>query len=202
MVSKMTPIQQAIKIIIEVLRSIAQDTIPPDHIGVTCPLSEGDLPTTVISAKDLKEIDPGIGNFIGFQKNEAKRFSEIKSSKIRGTFQIKIWGQSIASTDEITTAVIETIETKKMDLKKGGFMYLSLNSFGEIIPAKLPIDPPKVAMVRLIEYQGIFELINIETFGPEGIIREVHVHIDSEFDENIGSGFDENMIIKEQEKNS
>ena len=85
--------------------------------------------------------------------------------------------------DEITTAIIEIITANKTDLRKDGFLYLSL--VDEIYPSKLSTDPLKKAIVRLIEYQGVFEFISRETFGPEGIIKEIKVDIDDTFDENI-----------------
>lgn len=192
--SEIIPIQQAIKVVTETLRNISQNIILPDHIGVKRPIYESSLPTVVISAKDLREFGPGIGNLIGAQKADEDRVSEIKSSKISGIFQMNIWDQSDAKIDEITTAILEIINTKKIDLEKDGFMYLSLKSFGEIYPAKLSTNPQKEALVRLIEYQGTFELISRETFGPERAIKEIHVHIDDILNEN--------MILKKKDDNS
>lgn len=183
-----TPIQQAIKKIIETLQNIPQNIIPSNHVGMKSPIAKNDLPTVVISVKNIKELSPGIGNFIGIQKEDTDRVSEIKGSKISGVFQVNIWDLSPDRIDEITTAIIEIITTKKIDLEKDGFLYLSLDSFGEIAPSKLPTGPLKDAMTRLIEYQLIFELINRETFGPEGIIKEIHANIDDTIDEK--------MIIK------
>lgn len=185
MVIEIIAIQQAIKRIVKTLQKIHPNVIPSGHIGVKRPASEDDLPAVVISVKNIKESSSGIGNFIGIQKGDVDRISEIKGSKFSGIFQVKIWDLSDARIDEITTAVIKIINTKKIALEKGGFTYLSLYSLGEICSTKISTDPSKEAMVRLIEYQGIFELINRKNFGPEGVIKEVHVHIDDIFDENM-----------------
>ena len=188
-------IQQAIKRIVETLQKNPRNIIPLGHIGVKRPMSEDDLPAVVISVKNIEESSSGIGNFIGTQKEDADRISEIKGSKISGIFQINIWDLSADRIDEITTDIIEIITANKTGLRKDGFLNLSL--VGEIYPFKLSADPPKEAMVRLIEYKGMFEFINRETSGPEEIIKEVHVHIDDVFDENQTEHlFDENLIVK------
>lgn len=185
MVSDITPIQQAIKKIIETLQKIPQNIIHPDHIGTKWPVSKTDLPTIVVSVKNIKELSPGIGNFIGFQREDAEHVSEIKGSKIRGLFQINIWDMSTDKIDEITTVAIEIISSKKLELEKEGFLHISLDSFGEIIPSKITTDTLKDTMTRLLEYQVVYELINKEIHGPERIIKEVHATIDEVFDEKM-----------------
>lgn len=194
-VNEITSIQQAINRIAETLQKIPQNIIPPGHIGVKRPISEEDLPIVVISVKNIIESSSGIGNFIGIQKEDTGRVSEIRGSKISGVFQIRIWDLSVDKVDEITTAIIETITADKTGLRKDGFLDLFL--VGEIYSSKLSADPPKEAMVRLIEYKGMFEFVNRETFDPEEVIKEIHVHIDDVFDESVPEDlFDESIVIK------
>lgn len=191
-------IQQAINKIVETLQKIPQNIIPPGHIGVKHPMSQDALPTIVISVKNIKESSSGIGNFIGIQKGDVDRISEIKGSKISGIFQIKIWDLSADKIDEITTSIIEIITANKIGLRRDGFLNLSL--VDEICPSKLSADPPKEAMVRLIEYKGMFEFINRNISCPEEVIKEVHVRIDDVFNENVAEDFfDENMIVKKRQ---
>jgi hypothetical protein len=183
MVSEIMSVQQAIEGIIETLQKISQDTIPLGHIGVKRPLSEDDLPTVVVSVKEIKELFSGIGNLIGIQKEDAGRISEIRGSKISGIFQVNIWGLSAEKIDEITAAIIDIIAENKADLRKSGFLYLSM--VNDIYPSKLSTDSMKEVMVRLIEYQVILEFIHKETFGPDEIIREIKVDIKDTFDEKM-----------------
>lgn len=183
---EITPIQQAIKIIVETLQKTPQAAIPPGHIGAKQPVSVDDLPAVTVSAKNIKESGSGIGNFIGIEKEDADRVNEIKGSKLSGIFQISIWDLSVDKIDEITTAVIETVTANKTDLRKEGFLYLSL--VDETSPSELSADPLKKVTVRSIEYEAIFEFISRETFGPEEIISEIRV--------NIKDTFDEKMILK------
>lgn len=183
--SDITPIQQAIKKVIETLQKIPQNIIQSSHIGTKWPASKTDLPTIVVSVKNIKELSPGIGNFIGFQREDAEHVSEIKGSKISGLFQINIWDMSADKIDEITTSAIEIISSKKLELEKEGFLYLSLDSFGEIAPSKIATGTLKNAMTRLLEYQVVYELINKEIYGPGGVIKEIHATIDEVFDEKM-----------------
>jgi hypothetical protein len=80
------------------------------------------------------------------------------------------------------------ISNNKKWLEKDGFQNISLDSLGEIIPSNISTGPMKDSLVRSIDYRGIFELIDIETFGPGGIIKEIHAKIDDILDES--------MIIK------
>ena len=176
MVSEITPIQQSIKRIVETIQKIPSSIIPPDHIGIKQPVSENDLPTVIISAKNIKESSSGIGNFIGIQKEDTDRVSEIKGSRVSGIFQVNIWDLSVDRIDEITTAIIEIINVNRTDLKRDGFLYISHGN--EMYPSKLSTDSLKEAMTRSIEYQGIFEFINRETC-PERTIKKIEVKIDN-----------------------
>lgn len=147
------------------------------------PVSEDDLPTVVISVKNIKESSSGIGNFIGVQKDDAGRISEIKGSRISGIFQVNIWGLSAERIDEITTTAIKAIAENKAVLGESDFLYLSM--VDDINPYKLSTDSMKEVMIRLIEYRGIFEFINKESFGPDETIREIRADIKDIFDENM-----------------
>lgn len=191
-VSKITPVQQAIKRIIETIQKIPPNTIPPDHIGLTGPVSEGDLPAVVVSVLNIKELSSGIGNIIGIQKEGKDRISELKGSRVSGIFQLDIWDLSADRIDEITTAIVEIINANRTYLKREGFLYLSHGS--EMSLTKLSTDPmlstdsQKGLMTRSIEYQGIFEFINRKPC-PEGVIKKIEVKIDNLHHEN--------MIIKQ-----
>jgi histidinol phosphatase-like PHP family hydrolase len=87
MVSDITPIQQSIKLIKETLQKIPQNIILSDHIGMIRPVKSSDLPAIVISVKNIKELSPGIGNFIGIQREDTEIFQELKGSRIRGVFK-------------------------------------------------------------------------------------------------------------------
>jgi hypothetical protein len=182
MVNEITPTQQAIKRIIETIQKIPQNIVPPDHIGTKKPVSENSLPTIVISAKDIKESSSGIGNFIGIQKDDRDRVFEIKGSRVSGIFQINIWDLSASKVDEILTAINEIITANKNDLKRDGFLYLSL--IGETYPSKLSTDPLKEAVIRTIDYQGIFEFVDRE-ICREGTIKEIKVNLDGFFSEKV-----------------
>ena len=192
MVRDITPIQQAIKKIIETLQQIHQNIIPSNHIGVKLPMSKNDLPTVVISAKNIKELSPGIGNLIGIVRVDAEHISEIKGSKVSGLFQLNIFAISAEKVEEITTAIIGIISEKKVELEKGCFLYFSLESIGDIAPSKITSGLRRDVWSRLLEYHGMYELIDKETYGPEGFIKEIHAHIDDVFDEK--------MIIKEVDR--
>ena len=94
--------------------------------------------------------------------------------------------------EEITTAIIGIISEKKVELEKGCFLYFSLESIGDIAPSKITSGLRRDVWSRLLEYHGMYELIDKETYGPEGFIKEIHAHIDDVFDEK--------MIIKEVDR--
>ena len=77
-------------------------------------------------------------------------------------------------------------------MEKGGFLYFSLESIGDIAPSKITSGLRRDVWSRLLEYHGMYELIDKETYGPEGFIKEIHAHIDDVFDEK--------MIIKEVDR--
>ncbi|MPN03660.1 hypothetical protein SDC9_150892 [bioreactor metagenome] len=79
-------------------------------------------------------------------------------------------------------AITETITANKNDLRRDGFLYLSL--IGESYPSKLSTDSLKEVMTGIIEYQVIFEFIN-RKICPEGTIKEIKVNIYDFFNENI-----------------
>lgn len=181
--SEIASIQQAIKRIVETLQKIPPEIVPSGHVGVKRPVTEDDLPAVVILAKNIKESGSGIGNFVGIQKEDADRVSEIKGSKLSGIFQVSVWDISADRIEKIIVVIIETITANKTDLREAGFLYLSL--VNEIYPSKLSADSLKEVIIRSIEYQVIFEFISRETLGPEGIIREIKVNLKDTFDENI-----------------
>lgn len=149
------------------------------------PINKNDLPVITISAKNIKELNPGIGNIVGVQKEYENKFFEIKSSQISGTFQVKIFDLSADTIEKITTTIVENLIVKKFDHEKAGFRFLSMYSLGEIALLELAPEPLKNVMIRLIEYQWMFESVNKEIVDSEGIIKEINVRIDNTFDEEI-----------------
>lgn len=172
------------------LQQIPADIIPHDHIGIKWPASNNELPRVVISVRNINELNSGIGNFIGVHREDVEHISEIKGSKISGFFQLNILGITAENVNVITTAIINIISEKKDELEIEGFLSLSLESLGEIVPSKVGSGPfgQKNVWKRLIEYKGVYEHLYKEIFGSGEMIREIHA--------SINELPDEKMIIK------
>jgi len=167
--------------LITTLKKIPNEIILPEHIGTKVPKVADDLPSIVASIKEIRESPIGIGGIITLEEIEEDAIKEIKGFKAVAIYQIDIWADSPQKIEEITNTMMEILFQNKNELRKRGFVSLSIKSVSEIEFAKIGRED---AWRKKVTYSGIYEMIVSETMGPEGIIKKICVDINSQFRES------------------
>jgi len=167
--------------LITILKKIPNEIILPEHIGTKMPKVVDDLPSIVVSIKKITESPIGIGGIISSEKIEENVIKEIKGFKAVAIYQMDIWVNSPQKIEEITNTMMEILFKNKNELRKKGFVSLSIKSIGEIESKKIG---RKDAWRKKVTYSGTYEMMVSETMGPEGIIKKICVDINSQFRES------------------
>lgn len=167
---------------IQVLKLIPESVIPANHIGMRIPSRRQDLPAIVIAIGEVKESPIGIGEMVGMQRVSDNQWIEVTGSKTSGLLSIEIWAASEEEMNEVTGTVFQIVEASEGKLRGMGFIKFG-NS--ELKPVENVTVARQGAVRRVIRYSIIYEEIKVSTVGPGGIIRQVHVEIDDQFQEKM-----------------
>jgi hypothetical protein len=183
----MIPVQEALKELIAILSCIPSTLVPPKHIGFIWPRTDNDLPAIVLTMREIVEQPVGIGKLVGMVREEPDGFTEISGIKVKGIFQLAVLATSPENVDEMSWAAADCISKKMEAADVKGFLEISPESIGEIMPRVFKPSGYQF-WERIMEYRGTFEGIDLITPPQGGVIKEIQTTIDE--------GFHEKFIIK------
>lgn len=172
---------KAVQDFIQVLKLIPESVIPPDRIGVKRPSRIQDLPAVVVAIGEVEESPIGIGGLVKTHRVSENQWIEARGKKASGILLIEIWASSEEVMNEVASAVFQTIEASEKLIRGMGFIRFSNR---EVRPMEDVLGMIR-AVRMVIGYSIVYEEIKADTVGPGGIIKQVHVEIGDEFNEEM-----------------
>ncbi|MFH1097278.1 MAG: discoidin domain-containing protein [Candidatus Desantisbacteria bacterium] len=158
------------------LKNIVRDTLP---------FSTDQLPAIVISSLECQEVPVGIGDIIGTTRQDIVDTGTIKGTRLIGHFLFDLWAQKtddgLEKIENIAKNLMAVIDTKKIDLRKNGFLKIAISQIklSEIIKKEVLWSGAQDAWRKGIDYQVIYENAFIEESSE--VISQVRVNIDNEY---------------------
>ncbi len=172
----------AVLSLIEVLKAIPESVIPAGHIGVRRPQSGADLPAVVVFLRDATESPIGIGGCVGVGQVEPGQWVETTGSKVVGTLCVEVWTTLAQGVTPAVDAVFAALAAGQVALRGAGFLKFGSRA---LKPAEAATIADEAALMMGLQYAVTYEEVKAATAGPGGIIQQVHVQVDGEFNEEM-----------------
>lgn len=173
---------KAIQDLVAALKNIPAAVIAPERIGQPRPARALDLPAIAVSIGPVREGPIGIGGVVGMAFDGA-RWTTTTGTSFSGLLQTEIWAADSGKASEIADAVFAVLAGSAAALRDSGFIRLTTEAIRPMETVALADATSSVRAV--LEFSVVHEEIAGLVTGPGGIIREIDVEIDSQFNEKM-----------------
>lgn len=178
---------KAAQSIIGVLKGIPAGLIGPDRIGFSGPAQATDLPLVAVALGPVREPPIGIGGTAGLAFDGAQWIAST-GTRISGQLRVEMWTAGVVQMNALVDGVLAFLEDSTAALHANGFTAFQTAAIRATEGLLLADQTP--ALHATLEYSIVHEDVTTLTTGAGGIIREIDVAIDGQFDEN--------MIVKQE----
>jgi hypothetical protein len=143
------------------------------------PAAGGGLPAPTVMMISLRERSAGIGGRIGTDMVAGLGIISLNGIRLEGTARFQLWAAGPADLDAAVSTLTAAILAADVDLRKNGFVRISLKS----TPASEQIAD--VGWRRNVDYRVLFEFPYRDTEDAESLLARIPIHIDSEYNESM-----------------
>ena len=175
---------RALSAFVDLLKAVPPDIVASDHVGLRRPGEDQDLPCIAASVAGVEETLVGIGGLAGSRRLDEGEWEETTGKAASGVLSVEIWADAEDKVTQVADALTQVLE-EAGNLVDNGFVGLRARSIGPMARAGLGTEGSLTALRLPLEWSFIYEDVRTERSGPGGIIRQIHVQIDEEFQESM-----------------